>query len=213
MILLEIFKLNCIQNASTRNFVRLQVMSHDKNPFYCVSDLNNSTINPRPFVNYYEARKICELENTSLITSLEPNFDFERQISNFFDFDFERHLKSKNRVNFPEVDIWVDLERLNKGQFILDGRCWTQKMFVNEHMYIVTNILKMSPTICVVSKRTRIQSFIKDRNTAKVYEMLYNETMRAMEFNGLHVLTKEWVMDHDPGNFKKLMLVTGQNGH
>ena len=129
-----------------------------------------------------------------MITSLEPNFDFERQISNFFDFDFERLLKSKNRVNFPEVDIWVDLERINKGQFILDGRCWTQKMFVNEHMYIVTNILKMSPTICVASKRTRIQSFIKDRNTAKVYEMLYNETMRSMEFNGLHVFSKEWVI-------------------
>ena len=42
--------------------------------------------------------------------------------------------------------------------------------------------------------------------------MLYNDTMHSMEFNGLHVFTKEWVMNHDSENFKKL-LVTGRNGH
>ena len=51
-----------------------------KHYFYCVSDLNNSTIYPRPLVHFYEAKEICEKENSSLITSLEPNFDFEREI-------------------------------------------------------------------------------------------------------------------------------------
>ena len=51
-----------------------------KHYFYCVSDLNNSTIYPRSLVHFYEAKEICEKENSSLITSLEPNFDFEREI-------------------------------------------------------------------------------------------------------------------------------------
>ena len=58
--------------------------SHQKSYFYCVSDLSDSIIKPRPLENYYEAKKICEQENSSLITSLEPNFDFARQILNFF---------------------------------------------------------------------------------------------------------------------------------
>ena len=60
--------------------------SHQKSYFYCVSDLSDSIIKPRPLENYYEAKKICEQENSSLITSLEPNFDFARQILNFFDW-------------------------------------------------------------------------------------------------------------------------------
>ena len=54
--------------------------SQKKHYFYCVSDLNNSTIYPRPLVHFYEAKEICEKENSSLITSLEPNFDFQREI-------------------------------------------------------------------------------------------------------------------------------------
>ena len=33
----------------------------------------------RPIVYFYEAKEICEKENSSLITSLESNFDFERK--------------------------------------------------------------------------------------------------------------------------------------
>ena len=54
--------------------------SQEKHYFYCVSDLNNSTIHPRPLVHFYEAKEISEKENSSLITSLEPNFDFQREI-------------------------------------------------------------------------------------------------------------------------------------
>ena len=55
--------------------------SQKKHYFYCVSDLNNSTIYPRPLAYFNEAKEICEKENSSLITSLEPNFDFQREIS------------------------------------------------------------------------------------------------------------------------------------
>ena len=54
--------------------------SQKKHYFYCVSDLNNSIIYPRPLAHFYEAKEICEKENSSLITSLEPNFYFQREI-------------------------------------------------------------------------------------------------------------------------------------
>ena len=66
---------------------------------------------------------------------------------------------------------------------VVDKRYWT---LLSCHQHRKT----------VALKRARTQTSIKDRKTAKVYEMLYNETMLSMEFNDLRVFTKEWSIDY-----------------
>ena len=50
-----------------------------KHFFFCESDLHKK-LGPRPSEYFYKAKEICEEANSSLSTSLEPNFNFESQI-------------------------------------------------------------------------------------------------------------------------------------
>ena len=67
--------------------------------------------------------------------------------------------------------------------------------------YHVPNIYHIVPNMdaeiwqpnIIPQKRIQTQTFIKDRRTTKIYEMVYNNTMRSLELNGLRVYTKEWV--------------------
>ena len=59
-------------------FVRL--VNQRKHFFFCESDLYTK-LPPRPEEYYYRAKYICEKANSTLTTSLEPDFDFNREIS------------------------------------------------------------------------------------------------------------------------------------
>ena len=85
--------MNAGQKSENRelSYRHFEKKSLGQNWFYCVSDLKNSTIYPRPRVYFYEAKEICEKEHSSLITSLEPNFDFQRKIF----LDFNTHISNE----------------------------------------------------------------------------------------------------------------------
>ena len=57
----------------------VRVDNPEKHFFFCESDLHKK-LGPRPSEYFYKAKEICEKANSSLATSLEPNFDFESQI-------------------------------------------------------------------------------------------------------------------------------------